>query len=455
MTPPKTIHEPARDIPLVGHFDLCVVGGSTTGVFAALAAARLGLRVAIVETLGLFGGTATASMVCVWHSVLDTSYETTIAAGLPMELIERLQRLGTVTEREKSPEWQFCFNPAEMAIELDRMIVEAQVRPFLHTRFVAPVVDEPGHVTHVIIEDKTGRRAIAADMFIDASGDADLAHRSQMECYKQPHLQPPTACVMLEGMSGIYERNPDFSYPDALFDPQYPEALRPGFAWGARMPAMRDLNMIAGTRVHGADCSDADQLTQAEIEGRRQIRCISQLLRHRIPGGERVQTVAIPARIGIRHSRQVRCLHQLTEHEVLHGVRFDDAIANGSYRVDVHSGTGGGLIFRYLDGREVEMGPGIRGERRWAAEDEATATFYQIPYRSLVPLGSRNVLVAGRCLDADEGAFGAVRVMINCSQTGHATGVAAALALDRRIDVPDVPAGDLRQALRDQGAVVL
>ena len=452
---PETLQEPARETAVIGHFDLCVVGGSTTGVFAAIAAARMGLRVAIVESLGMFGGTATASMVCVWHSVFDTTYEKRIAAGLPMELMERLQRLGVVTEREKSPEWQFCFNPAEMAIELDRMIEEAGVRPFLHTRFVAPVVDRPGHVTHAIIEDKTGRRAIAADRFIDASGDSDLAHRAQMDCYKQPHLQPPTACVMLEGMSGIYEKDPDFKYPDALFDPRYPEALKPGFAWGARLPAMRDLNMIAGTRVHGADCSDAAQFTRAEIEGRRQIRQISTLLRHRIPGGEKVQTVAIPARIGIRHSRQVHCEHTLTEAEVLRGERFDDAIANGSYRVDVHSGTTGGLIFRYLDGREVEKGPGVHDERRWAAEGEATATFYQIPFRSLVPRGTENVLVAGRCLDADEGAFGAVRVMINCSQTGQAVGAAAALALDRQVNVGNVEPAKLRRTLSEQGAVML
>jgi len=452
---PDTLHEPARQTPIIGRFDLCVIGGSTTGVFAALAAARMGLRVALVESLGLFGGTATASMVCVWHSVMDTTYEKTIAAGLPMELIGRLKRLGTITEREKSPDWQFCFNPAEMAIELDRMIEEAGVTPFLHTRFVAPVVDEPGRVTHAIIEDKTGRRAIAADMFIDASGDADLAHRAQMDCYKQPHLQPPTACVILEGMSGIYEQDPGFQYADALFDQRYPEALKPGFAWGARLPGMRDLNMIAGTRVHGADCSDADQLTRAEIEGRRQIRRISTLLRNRIPGGEKVQTVAIPARIGIRHSRQVHCEHQLTEHEVLHGERFDDAIANGSYRVDVHSDTAGGLIFRYLDGREVEKGPGVHDERRWAGEGEATATFYQIPYRSLVPRGTKNVLVAGRCLDADEGAFGAVRVMINCSQTGQAAGTAASLALDASIGVAELDPARLRQTLADQGAVVL
>ena len=451
----QTLHEPARQTPVIGHFDLCVIGGSTTGVFAALAAARAGLRVALVESLGMFGGTATASMVCVWHSVFDTTYETQIAAGIPLELIERLKPLGAVTEREKSPEWQFCFNPAEMAIELDRMVEEAGVRPFLHTRFVAPVVDEPGHVTHAIIEDKTGRRAIAADMFIDASGDADLAHRAQMDCYKQPHLQPPTACVILQGMGGIYEKDPGFKYADALFDPQYPEALKPGFAWGARLPGMDDLNMIAGTRVHGADCSDADQFTQAEMAGRRQIRRISQLLRHRIPGGEKVQTVAIPARIGIRHSRQVHCLHQLTEDQVLRGERFDDAIANGSYRVDVHSDTGGGLIFRYLDGREVEKGPGIHEERRWAGEGEATATFYQIPYRSLVPRGSRNVLVAGRCLDADEGAFGAVRVMINCSQTGQAAGTAAATALDAGVAVTDVDPARLRRRLADAGAIVL
>ncbi len=455
---PTTINEPARRTPVCHACDVCVLGGSTTGVFAALAAARLGMRVAIVEALGLFGGTATASMVCIWHSIYNTTHDRQIAAGLPLELLERLRRINAITELvPPDANRHYTFNPAEMAIELDRMIVEAGIRPFLHTRFVAPRLDDDGRITHAIIEDKTGRRAIAANFFIDCTGDGDLAHRAGFACYQQPHLQPPTACLLMQGLNELHQRAPGFSLQREAFNPAHPEALRPGFYWGAQLPNAQDITMIAGTRVHGANCADADELTQAELEGRRQIRALCDIARRYAPdeAGRKLTLVGIPARIGIRHSRQVHCLHQLTETEVLHGVRFDDAIANGSYRVDVHSDRGGGLIFRYLDGREIEVGPGVYQERRWAPADFTPASFYQIPYRALVPRGARNLLVAGRCMDADEGAFGAVRVMINCTQMGQAAGVAASLALEAGVTPDQVPAAKLRQTLSAQGAVII
>jgi len=246
--PDPVIHEPARLTPVCCTCDLCVIGGSTTGVLAALAAARMGLSVALVETLGLFGGTATASMVCIWHSIYNTTNDRQIAAGLPLELLERLKRIDAVSETWPPTVHQhYVFNPAEMALELDRMVVEANIRPFLHTRFVAPVMAQPGRVSHAIIEDKSGRRAIAADFFIDASGDADLAHRAGFACYKQPHLQPPTACAIMQGLGALKRRQPDFHLREAAFDPTYPEALRPGFLWTAPIPHADDMTLVAGT----------------------------------------------------------------------------------------------------------------------------------------------------------------------------------------------------------------
>ena len=141
---------------------------------------------------------------------------------------------------------------------------------------------------------------------------------------------------------------------------------------------------------------------------------------------------------------------------MLTGKRFDDAVANGSYRVDVHHPDKPGLTFRYQDGTEVYVSPTGGGKRtRWRPKTKENPTFYQVPYRSLVPKAAKNVLVAGRCLDADRGAFGAVRVMVNCNQTGKAAGAAAHVALDGGISVADVDAAKLREVLKKQGAIVI
>jgi flavin-dependent dehydrogenase len=452
-----TLQEPSRQTPVVADVDLCVIGGGVAGVFAAVAAARLGVTVALVERLGYFGGAATAGLVCVWHSSLETGFERVIVGGLPIELMDRLERRGAVSVQRGNPSSQYIFSPSEMILELDKTVSEVQgrIRPFLHARFVDVSLSTSGRAAAVIIEDKSGRRAVRSRVFVDASGDGDLVHRMGLPTYRRKRLQPPTTCALLQGLGDLRRSVPDFCLERIAFDPQYPEALRPGFLWHADLPHT-DLTMVAGTRVHGADCSDADQLTRAELEGRRQVRSLLDLLHRRVDGGASVTLQGLPAQIGIRETRHASCLHRLAEREVLTGVRFPDAIANGSYRVDVHAAEGDGLTFRYLDGREVTvLADGRRRVGRWRPEGDADASFYQIPYSSLVPVGALNVLVAGRCLDADEGAFGAARVMINTSQMGQAVGVAACLALNAERDVADIEPRDLRRALSEQGAIVI
>ncbi|OPZ81407.1 MAG: FAD dependent oxidoreductase [bacterium ADurb.Bin429] len=351
----------------------------------------------------------------------------------------------------------YQMNCAALILELDALAREhPTIRPFLHTKFVAPIMGDDGRVTHAVIEDKTGRRAIAARVFIDASGDGDLVARMGLPTVTRTVLQPPTACVYLTGLDAVAAQNPEFRLQHEVFDPRYPEALPPGFLWSSRVPGAPGLTMVAGTRVHGANCADADQLTHAEVESRRQIQAMLDLLHRRVPGGENVQPVALPAYIGIRETRHAVCRYRLTETDVLEGARFPDAIANGTYQIDIHHGAGAGITFRFLNGIEQHHVPGqpvVTG--RWRDERETDPTFYQVPYRCLVPADARNVLIAGRCIDTDQGAHGAVRVMVNTNQMGEAAGLAAALACETGVDAANVDTAALRRAMADVGLVVL
>ncbi len=448
------IREQVRDVPVAFECDICVVGGSCTGVFAAVAAARLGAKVALIERNGFFGGVATASLVNIWHSMFDTAGDQQIIAGLTGEVAERLCRQQAAVVMDKAPRY-ITLNTEVLKIELDELVTEAGVRPFLHAFFAAPIVED-GKIVAVAIEDKSGRRAIKASYFIDATGDGDVAFRAGLACYRHEAIQPPTMCAVIRGLKAIKEAHPDFALNEAVFDTKYANALKKGFIWDAPVPYAGDETMVAGTRVPGTDASDADQLTRAEIEGRRQVRNICNILREHFLAGGMHPLVTLPAVIGIRDSRHVKCRHCLTEQEVLSGERFEDAIANGSYRVDVHYNDQAGIIFRYLDGTEVYvLEDGREEKRRWRAESATSPTFYQVPYRSMVPAEGSNLLVAGRMLDADRGAYGAARVMVNCNQMGQAAGVASYLALQGSAAVQDVDIARLRQTLSQQGALII
>ena len=451
-----TVHETARDVPVVGTYDVCVIGGSCTGVFAAVAAARLGASVCVVEGNGFFGGVATAGLVSIWHSAFDTEGGRRIIGGLTSEVVERLQGRDAARVRPPDDSRYVELNTAELTIELDALVLEAGVRPFLHTHFAAPVIAQNGKLAAAVVEDKTGRRAIRASLFVDATGDGDVVTRMGLPTRTLDDLQPPTTCAIIRGLGRLTQCNPGFSLRKAVFDPRIPDALSKGFLWSTPVINGHDETMVAGTRVHDADCSDADTLTRAEIEGRRQVRRMRDILREHYADGEAVSIAQVPATVGIRETRHATCLHRLTEEEVLRGVRFPDAIANGSYRVDVHHSERQGLTFRYLDGREVFVGEdGTHEAGRWREPTVSNPTFYQIPYRSLIPRGAENVLVAGRLIDADRGAYGAVRVMVNCNQTGEAAGTAAFLAARAAVPLHALDTDKLRRTMAAQGSVII
>lgn len=443
----KMYREPAKDVPIWREVDVCVLGGSCTGAFAAIRAARRGLKVALVEKQNRFGGVATCGLVCIWHNDLDDNYEERIIAGLSLEAVDRLQKRDAVLVRERNPNSRYVLNTEELTIELDELVREAGVEPFLHTMYCGAGVDEEGKIDAVLLQNKDGHGAIRAGVFIDATGDGDLAKDCEAPFSVRTDLQPPTTCAKIAGLEGIDMR--------AFYNEHRDEFDVPKDAgWNCTIPNGGAARLYAETHVFGANVADAGQLTRAEMEGRRHIRAMMDMVRTHMPERrEELCLYDLCSSIGTRETRRFQAEHRLTETELLRGHRFDDAIANGTYRVDIHYPEGGGHIFRYLDGREVSIRHDERTWSRWREEGADTAPFYQIPYRTMVRRDCPNLIMAGRMIDADPGAYGAIRVMITMNQTGEAAGEAAALALDGtptwRVD----PAR-LRERLADGGSII-
>jgi len=443
----RFVHEAARDVPVAHVCDVCVIGGSCTGVFAAVRAARLGASVAIVEHNTIFGGMATAAMVNEWHSTLDVWNRERIIAGLTLETIERLRKRDAVIETPPTDRIQYRFNSAELAGELDRLITEHRVRAFLSCRFVATVGD-PGEIDAAIVEDKTGRRAIRAKVFIDASGDGDLVRRAGFAAHQSRALQPTTYCAHYSGLRNLPEvwkrvrhRAEAHNYP-----------LENGRPWVHAWPNSNEVSNVYGPRLNGVDASDGDALSAALLEARRQHRAFADMVLEET--GQRISVLAWAHAMGVRETWHAACEHHLTGKELLDGERFPDAIANSVYPLDIHHP--GGTLLRYLDGREAVIDRnGVCAWGRWRDENAPVPPCYHVPYRSLVPRGSKNVLVAGRILDADRDGFAAVRVMVNMNQTGEAAGTAAWLALDSNKPVNQIDVPTLRKTLAAGGSVVL
>jgi len=451
-----TIMEPAKSIPVIGEADVCVLGGSCTGVFAAVRAARLGAKVVIVEKQNSFGGVATSGLVNVWHSLYDNEKRQQIIAGLSYETIERLKKRDAIIDMEATLGVNDCnayrLNTEELKIELDNLILEAKVKPYLHTHYVGVKMGQDA-IEAVFIHNKSGRGAIKAKVYIDATGDGDLCRDAGLHAYTAENMQPPTACAKIYGMNLLG----DFNLPFMLQKHGEEFGLQKDWGWRGKIPGMPEVSMHAETHVFDVNCAVADMLTYSEMEGRRQIRAVMDLIRKYAPNGKKISLVDLCSYIGIRETYHIESMYKLKNKDVLYGTRFQDAIANGSYRVDIHHSNEPGITFRYLNGvEEVVRGNGMPHEfRRWREETEVNPTYYQIPYRSLVSQKVKNLLMAGRMLDAEEEAYSAVRVMVNTNQTGEAAGVAAYVSLAQDGDVRNVNANDVRKLLKEGGSIIL
>ena len=434
MNPTPAISAPN---PATVDTDVLVCGGGVAGTMAAVAAARHGARVHLVERYGFLGGNATAGAVAQFNS-WQTAGGRRVVAGLATEVVDRLRRYEAAGEHHtfvmstghKMDRVEYA--PEVLKLVLDDMLVEAGVQLLLHTTLL-DVVTEGGHVRSVRLLTRGGVVTVRPRILVDASGDMEavrLAGGRFLELNEGEALQPAT---MMFRFGPI-----DFERFDALTKAEVAGLARKGFEDGALARAAlhvaRDPYTQDGwfniSRL-GIDATDPLALGRAEVEGRRQAWRAAQYIRAQVPGCDQGRLLAFGTQVGVRETRRVEGDHVLTAEELLAPVDFDDAIAAGAYPIDIHPASGGGLVYSAL------------------GEDHA----YQIPYRSIVPAGLANVLVAGRGVSATHQALAAIRVMTISMAVGQAAGTAAALAIGLSLeDVRGVPVEQLRRVLELDGA---
>ncbi|MBR5527962.1 MAG: FAD-dependent oxidoreductase [Clostridia bacterium] len=442
------ITEPEKQLPVCYEADVFVAGGSCTGVFAAVRAARMGAKVVLVERANCFGGTATAGLVNIWHSLKDTDYKNQVIAGLTGEMTERLEKSGSAILTD-DPSTAIKFDPNRLKYELDKLVIEEKIKVYLHTICVGALC-ENDEIIAAIIENKDGRSAVKAKFYIDATGDGDLMKYLGVTSYRENTLQPPTPCFLwqgdLEGVDHrklIAEHGSEFGLPD-------------DFGWSEDVPGLPNITLRADFHVFGVDCSKADDLTYTEIEGRRKAYALTELLRKYSDADPRI--VGLNSLAGIRETVHYKTKYKADGWDMLYGKRYDDAILQGTYRIDMHD-KDGGVKFFYLNGKTVYM----KGAERnyvfgnWREENGVAipeAKYYQIPFSVLVQEQYKNIIAAGRMLNADPMAYGALRVMVNLNQLGEAAGVAAVTAIDSCGDVRKISGVDVRKKLISGGSAL-
>ncbi|HOM81950.1 MAG TPA: FAD-dependent oxidoreductase [Armatimonadota bacterium] len=463
MSDSGSVMVPAEKVPVLCEVDLLVCGGGPAGVCAAVAAARAGARVLLVERHGFFGGMTTAGGVTIWHSLYSTDGETQVIGGLVQELVERLERRGAARNSRSDGRGYFVVDTEYAKLVFDELVRDAGVVPLLHAWAAGVVMDGP-RVAAVLMQSKSGRQAVRARVVVDATGDGDVAALAGAPFEKgdaQGLMQPPGLCFRIGGVDRRRANEEGFktgAVMRALNRPMdYNGQEYPCFLWTTESLFRDDELLVAGARVTEVDATDVWSFTRAEMEGRQQMEWVLKRLREEVPGFEKAYLAGLPAQIGIRETRRILGEHLLQEQELLEGVRFPDAIAQGTYPVDIHNPRGRGIVFKHLDGRWREVLPdGSRREGTWTPDGQVQKTpCYQVPYGVLVPRKVENLLVAGRCISATHEAHGAIRVMVNCMQFGQAAGAAAALCVREGYAPRELPAPLLRRLLLEQGCCFL
>lgn len=421
-------------LPLAAQAEVVVCGGGPAGLCAAVAAAEEGADVLLLERYGFLGGMATAGLVNPFMEYRTADPERggelkTVNAGLFLEIVRRLEESGGW-----NPE-QLAFDPEVMKqVALD-LALESRVRLRLHTLLIGAYAEE-GRIRRVAIASKSGLEAVAGEVFVDCTGDADLCALAGAEFQQGREedglCQPMTLNFRVGGVD--QERMPSREEITARYEAAKARGEidnpRENVLWFyTTRPGEIHFNT---TRVVGRQGTDADDLTAAEIGARTQVKQMIAFLRREIPGFEHCYLSATGTQIGIRESRRVLGDYVLTADDVLSARDFADGIARACYPVDIHNPAGTGTVIKPVP-------PGKS---------------YAIPYRCLTPRGLENLLVAGRPISADHAAHSSLRVMPIAMNLGEAAGLAAGQALDHRGRVREVPVQALRERLRQRGAVI-
>ena len=444
-----SVAEPARQTPVYGDFDVLVVGGGPAGLAAAVSAARHGARTLLVERYGFLGGMGTAGGVTTFAGLYgqrDGGMQQ-LVHGVAAELLQRIDALGGLNAPQDGLQGRIrvrSYDVAAYKCAADGLVLDAGVQLLLHA-WAAGVVMEPGpgtiagasRLAAVLVETKSGRRAVRAQQLIDCSGDADIANFAGAPCALgdgQGDMLYPSTMFRIGNVDALRAQAAigEFKAIDQLmaqaaarYDfPRHGAILRPQRnprEWRANVTQLRN------DQGRAVDATDARQLSAAEVEGRRQIVQYMRFLRAEVPGFEEAEISEIAAQVGVRETRRVHCQHMLTGDEVLGGAVFADSIGLNAWPVEKH----------------------VAGGVEWAFPHDPGHSFNQLPFRMLVPPSVDNLLVAGRCAGMEHLGQSAARASGACFVMGQAAGTAAALRCQGRFSVQR-----LQQELLADGAVI-
>ena len=429
-----------KQVAVVGSYDVVVCGGGPAGVFAAIAAAREGAKVAIVEQYGFLGGMATAGLVMPLS--VFTYQNKKVIGGIPWEFLERLEAMGG--GYIEKPLGNVAFDPELYKLCMQRMVLEAGIDLYMHSYISGFTKREDGVIESIIFENKNGSEALEAKVFIDCTGDADLAAMVGVPMQEQngEPLQPLSTYFVLAGVDTqsplvneamhhnkqgenchcLPIRNYLLEHAEEL---NIPEFGGPWFCTTLHEGCVA-VNM---TRTAGDACDNRDY-TAAECRLREDVYRMAEILRTNFKEFENcyVQTVATQA--GIRETRRIKGVHTMSAEEYVSGYRYDDSISRGAHPIDIHATKGSSQVTHFLE----------------------QAAY--VPYRALIADNFANLLVAGRAISADRKAFASMRVQASCMGTGQAAGVAAAMAARAGCSVKNVDIVTLVQKLREIGAQI-
>ncbi|MCU6794567.1 FAD-dependent oxidoreductase [Paenibacillus sp. WQ 127069] len=458
-------NEPAMQVPVVAEPDVLVIGGGPAGIGAAVAAARNGAKVLLVERYGFVGGNLTVAMVNPMFTFHDVNGKQVIR-GIAGELVDRLVAKtvspGHVTDLTFDNASMSPFDPEGMKLVLFELLQEAGVELLLHSTFANAYSDGNGKVTTVIVENKSGRQAICPKLVIDCSADADVVARVGAPFVKGREsdgaMQPVTlfyrvAGVNMSNLKAWMKANRHLlkdSPTDEEIDAQsalaflgmkeiIKEAMERGEYPKDAAPRILMYELpqdgqfaINCTRLQGIDGTNVFDLTRAEVETRYQAWAVTEFMKRTIGGFEHAYILDTGVQVGIRETRHIVGDYAMTEQDVLNSRSFADGIACGTFAIDIHPPEGEQQVFTG-SGKAV----------------------YEVPYRCLLPQGFDNLLVAGRCISASHTAFGSVRVMATAMGIGQGAGTAAAMAAANSLTTRQVDVELLRSLLMEQGQYLI
>jgi len=439
---PLHLSEPARQTPVAGEYDVIVLGGGPAGIAAAAAAGRHGRKVLLVERYGFLGGMGTAAGVtnfCGLHANVRGDIRQ-VVHGVADELLARIDRFGGLNAPHLvlGKTYAQAYDTAAYKCAADNLLLACKVESLFHALATAVVMDGD-RIKALIAETKSGRAAILGRVFIDCSGDGDLAAFAGAPCEKgdaNGGMLYPTMMFRLAGVDVAAAGDAWRTIP-ALMD----AAEKRGMTFPRKGAIVRPQKHSNEWRVNvtqvktpdgrAVDGTVARELSAGEIEGRRQAMNFFEFLRREAPGFANSYVVDIPPQLGIRETRRLAGHYMLTADDVISCTSFADTIGVNGWPIENH--VAGDVVWRWPDI------PGSRG-------------FNQLPYRMLLPRGVTNLLVAGRCASMTHEGQSAARVSGPCFVMGQAAGTAAHLSLAGNADVADIAVNALQTTLQDDGA---